>query len=122
MIGFFFRSIFYALIFVFIFPHLNGVHFEGSFWQGVLCGAAFGLVGIGVSLLEQVFITLLGPLAVLVLLCTFWLIPAAELLAVAHFFPNLMSFDGFWSAFWASFVLFLVSVVCGVAMKATISD
>jgi hypothetical protein len=86
----------YALAFAFVLPQVNGVSFAGGFWpNGLLFGLAFfvgcalfeGMFAIGYVILSY----LLSVVGRLIACLSFWLVPTAVLLLLAHFFPHNLS-------------------------------
>ena len=115
MFSFLLRSVVLAAIFCFVLPeYAPGVVFHGEFFPegivwaaifsvvanlvvlGVLAaGGAVALMGGGVVLFFEIIAFCLG----------FWLIPALQLQAMAHFFPAHFTVDSWGAAIWASLVM-----------------
>jgi hypothetical protein len=112
------RILLTALVFTYIVPMISGAHFAGSFWpEGIiygllmavvayLCGWALALITIGTAGIAAIF-----------LIFSFWLIPAAELRILAHFFPQNLAFDGWFSAIIAGLILLVVNMITAKPSK-----
>lgn len=106
-----------AVALFYIFPHLEGVGFAGSI--GSALGFALLLTG-STWFSKQVaralaltlgFTTLLPGMLILIPLALLgmWLLPAAELMLLADFFPKHLALDGWTTAFLASLVIFIIN-------------
>jgi len=116
MIKFAIRILLSALVFTYIFPKIGGVHFSGAFWpEGILYGVLMAAVSwVFVKLVQLFVVGTLGLGALIVIpfyLFGFWLIPALQLQALAHFFPQHLAFDGWGGAIIGGLVLMLVNLL-----------
>ncbi|GEM_PF-258678 len=114
------RVLITAFVFTYVVPMIGGAHFSGSFWpEGVIYGLLFAATAfvVGRALGYVTAALAIGTLGFgclfvipLYLFC-FWLLPAAELMVLAHFFPQHLAFNGWGSAILAGLVLLFVNVV-----------
>jgi hypothetical protein len=107
-----------AAAFLLVFPHLQGVSFEGGIFAALLmalvtAGTAlfFRTAGRALTLTLRIR-TVLPASAVLipVWLLGVWLVPAAELSAFGHLFPSALALAGWKAALTASGVLLLINI------------
>jgi len=113
MFQFLARVLINGLFLAFLLPALvPSVAFHGEFWpQGVAAGAIFALVTIAVELLLFAFgLVTLGFGFVLRLLLWF-VVPALQLLAMAHWFPQYLTVGSFGAALIGGFLLMIVNWV-----------
>ncbi len=108
-----------AAFFCFVCPELaSGVQFHGDFFPtAILYGAAFGvvswLVGFAILAAEASFAVATRGLGLLVLiplnLFFYWLLPAIQIEAMAHFFPQHFTVTSWGAAIWAGLLLLVVN-------------
>lgn len=120
MIRFAINVLITACLIAFVLPYIPGVHFNGSFWpDAVIYGALFAVVSVVVNLL-LLFISAaftlatsgFGAIPVLILyILGWWLIPAIQLMALAHWFPQHLAIDSWFSAIIAGVVLLVVNLL-----------
>ena len=111
MIKIAFRIALTALVFTFIFPMINGVHFTGEFWpQGIAYGLLMAAVAYLFTYVVGLFIVATLGIGAIFVLFGFWLIPAIELQILAHFFPQNLAFDSWGSAILAGLLLMVVNI------------
>ncbi len=119
MIRILINAVITAAFFCFVCPEfVGGVQFHGDFFPtAILYGAAFSvvsfLVGAGILLAEGAFTLATKGLGLLVLIPLnvfgFWLLPAVQIEAMAHYFPAHFTVSSWGAAIWAGLLLMVVN-------------
>jgi hypothetical protein len=121
MTRYFVRLVLIAATFYFIFPHIPGVEFHGSFVHALLAGAVFAFLGWLVEVLAVagsalLTITTLG-MALLILipawLFGFWLLPAVGLKITADMMPGTLTLHGWMPAIEGGLLMLCIGVATG---------
>jgi hypothetical protein len=121
MKNYFIRLVLIAGAMYFLFPHISGVEFHGSFVHALLAGALFAFLGwlvefAAIALSAVLTIGTLGMALIVLLpawLFGFWLLPAAVLRLVANFMPQTLSFEGWIPAIWGGLIMLVIGILTG---------
>ena len=111
------RILLTAVLFSFVFPKIaSGVQFHGQFWpDSIISAIVFAmvsyLVGVLITLSATFLSVLTFGLTVLVFVLGFWLIPAIQLQAFAHYFPEQLTIASWGSAIWGGLLLMVVNIM-----------
>lgn len=105
------RVLINGLLLAFILPALlPSIAFHGAFWpEGVVAGALFALVVVGVELLLNVFGLVTLGIGFILRWLLWFVVPALQLLAMAHWFPQYLTVGSFGAALLGGFVLMIVN-------------
>lgn len=112
------RLLLTAAAFYFLFLHINGVEFHGTFWHALTAGLLFTVLGslvefAGVAISAILTITTFG-LALLILVPTwligFWIVPAIVLRLLADFMPHTLAFSGWWPAIQGGLIMLVLGI------------
>jgi len=112
------RVLLFALAFLFVLPHINGIQFHGNFMEAVGLGAAFAimswLVGRVAGWLTAMFAVGTLGLGLLILvpmwLFGFWLLPVFALKLVAAVLPTYLTVSGWGPAILGGLVMLVISM------------
>lgn len=112
MAAFILRILLNAVVLMYILPELNGISFHGEFWpQAVVAGFLFVLVAYIVRWLLAAFTFLTFGLGALFILFFFWMIPALQLMLMAHWFPGYITIEGWGSAIIGGIIFMLINMI-----------
>lgn len=118
MIRFVINVLITAFMLAFVLPLIPGVHFSGQFWpEAIVYAVLFGVVSFVVDLvliLAGAALTIAtagfgGILVVALYILGWWLIPAIQLMALAHWFPQHLAIDSWFAAAVSGVVLLVVN-------------
>jgi len=121
------RVLLFALAFLFVLPHINGIQFHGNFMEAVGLGAAFALmswlVGRVAGWLTAVLAIGTLGLGLLVLvplwLFGFWLLPVFALKLVAAVLPAYLTVSGWGPAILGGLVMLVISIFTAERKQAS---
>lgn len=86
---------------------MPGVQVQGNFWVNlIIIAAVYGLVN---AIIRPIVEILTCPLIILTLGLFTLVINALMLLLTDWLLPNILTVDGFWTAFWAALVISIIS-------------
>lgn len=107
------RVLINGLLLAFILPALlPTIAFHGNFWpEGVIAGFLFALVVVFVDLLLGLFGILTLGIGVILRYLFWFVVPALQLLAMAHWFPEYLTVGSFGTALLGGFVLMIVNAL-----------
>jgi len=108
------RVVLTSFFFVYILPMVPGAHFSGTFWPAGIA-YAFLLTFVSWAFTIAIAAFTLGTfgLGAILLIFGFWLIPAVQLQALAHFFPQNLAFDSWGSSIVAGLILMVITMFTG---------
>lgn len=107
------RVLINGLLLAFVLPKLlPSIAFHGNFWpEGVIAGFLFAIVVVGVDLLLYLFGVLTLGIGFVLRWLLWFVVPALQLLAMAHWFPEYLTIATFGSALLGGVVLMLVNAL-----------
>ncbi|HMP51679.1 MAG TPA: phage holin family protein [Candidatus Melainabacteria bacterium] len=112
MAAFILRILLNAVVLMYILPELNGISFHGEFWpQAVVAGFLFVLVAYVVRWLLAAFTVFTLGLGALYILFFFWMIPALQLMLMAHWFPTYLTIEGWGPAIIGGIIFMLINMI-----------
>ncbi|MBX9695568.1 MAG: hypothetical protein K2Z81_24505 [Cyanobacteria bacterium] len=114
-----FRILLNGFILVMVLPGVfHDIKFHGDFWpQGVIAGLIFAVVVWLVELALAVFGILTLGLGFILRYVLWFLVPALQLWAMGHYFPQYLTIGSAQSDILAGFLLMLVNVITGIDRK-----
>lgn len=107
------RVLINGLLLAFVLPKLlPTIAFHGHFWpEGVIAGFLFAIVVVGVDLLLYLFGVLTLGIGFVLRWLLWFVVPALQLLAMAHWFPEYLTISTFGSALLGGVVLMVVNAL-----------
>lgn len=112
MLSFALRVLLNAVVLMYILPELSGITFHGEFWpQAVVAGFLFVIVSYVVMWLLKAFTVVTFGIGALYILLFFWMIPAMQLMLMAHWFPKYLTIDGWTPAIVGGIIFMVINIV-----------
>ncbi|MDZ4837427.1 MAG: phage holin family protein [Candidatus Melainabacteria bacterium] len=105
------RVLINGFLLAFLLPALlPSISFHGAFWpEGVIAGCLFALVVVVVEFLLGAFGILTLGIGFVLRYLLWFVVPALQLLAMAHWFPQYLTIGSFSAALLGGFVLMIVN-------------
>lgn len=112
MLSFVLRVLLNAVVLMYILPELSGITFHGEFWpQAMVAGLLFVVVSYVVMWLLKAFTVLTLGIGALYILLFFWMIPAMQLMLMAHWFPQYLTIDGWTPAIIGGIIFMIINLI-----------
>ncbi len=112
MLSFVLRVLLNAVVLMYILPELSGITFHGEFWpQAMVAGLLFVVVSYVVMWLLKAFTVLTLGIGALYILLFFWMIPAMQLMLMAHWFPQYLTIDGWTRAIIGGIIFMIINLI-----------